>query len=417
MSETAQTLSSPDNLLQSDLLLRVLGGDAMQILRCGICMEFFDIPIVLPCGHTFCLHCLTEMCRHASRNCVLSPLKDLRIGCPNCRVLIYASPILERNVTCNFIIQSLLECLRVRKYGTPVTQGVNTEEVRLSGKKRALTDLELSRVTSDVDRLLTSLSRNSVLDNACLEVEEIRRQHLTQLQRETQRGADLASVRKRAHQGINRPQGPAQNIQLLQQQQQQHQLLLQQQQQFLQHLQPNPFGFLGLDALSSPLLTLTTPPGFSQAPPFTSQEVPQASQQNHPLFQQHHSNQQQQCYQASVAAAAAAAHHQQLQQQQQQNQQQHNHPFHHHHHHHHHHHQQQQQQQHQQHNIQQTLIGPKTSNTVTVLPLNRLLEVSGGGSGQSMNGNGDQRLDNDPAVMSYSVKAPASGQTSDVKSS
>ncbi|CAG5120169.1 unnamed protein product [Candidula unifasciata] len=179
MSEAAQIRPS-DSLLYSDQLFRVLGGDAMQILRCGICMEFFDVPIVLPCGHTFCLHCLTEMCKHASRNCVLSPLKDLRIGCPNCRVLIYVSPILERNVTCNFIIQSLIECLRSRAGGKRQNIGVNTDEVRVGSRIRTVNDLEMERVIKEVDRMTDALGKRNVIDNAYFEIDEIRRQYLAQ---------------------------------------------------------------------------------------------------------------------------------------------------------------------------------------------------------------------------------------------
>ena len=48
--------SSPGcSVLNSPSLRSLVGGECLQILRCGICMEFFNIPIVLPCGHTFCL--------------------------------------------------------------------------------------------------------------------------------------------------------------------------------------------------------------------------------------------------------------------------------------------------------------------------------------------------------------------------
>ncbi|GFO21229.1 hypothetical protein PoB_004773400 [Plakobranchus ocellatus] len=238
MSNTSsnQPTDKGGSLLQSEVLFRTFGGDAMQALRCGICMEFFEVPIVLPCGHTFCLHCLTEMCKHAIQTSVTCPLQDLRIGCPQCRVLIYASPILDRNVTCNFVIQSLIECLRVKtvegrllmllgdeedgddddnddaddnddhdntsnggddllmmkmmrmnnaaagsscdENDDKQTKGVNTDEARVGSKIRLVGDIEMDRIIQDVDRLNEALGKRSVLDMAYFEVDQIRRQHL-----------------------------------------------------------------------------------------------------------------------------------------------------------------------------------------------------------------------------------------------
>ena len=43
-------------------------------LKCSICLEFYFDPRVLPCLHTFCLHCLEPL------------VKDGTISCPQCRV-------------------------------------------------------------------------------------------------------------------------------------------------------------------------------------------------------------------------------------------------------------------------------------------------------------------------------------------
>ena len=43
-------------------------------LKCSICLEFYFDPHVLPCLHTFCLHCLEPL------------VKDGTISCPQCRV-------------------------------------------------------------------------------------------------------------------------------------------------------------------------------------------------------------------------------------------------------------------------------------------------------------------------------------------
>ena len=73
-------------------------------------------------------------------------------------------------------IYLLLYCLLVCISQT--TKCVNTEELRLTGRTRALSDEEINYVTEEVDRLVTSLGRKSVLDIACLEVDEIRQEHL-----------------------------------------------------------------------------------------------------------------------------------------------------------------------------------------------------------------------------------------------
>lgn len=165
------------SVLYSQALRSLMGGECLQILRCSICMEFFNIPIVLPCGHTFCLQCLTEMCRHATQNRAQNPLKDLLIGCPNCRVQIFAKPILERNVTCNFIIQSLIDMLRNRR--TPISNDacVNTDRSVVGTPVRSVNPEVLCGVLKDVDRLTSTLASRSIVDDAFFEIESLRRQY------------------------------------------------------------------------------------------------------------------------------------------------------------------------------------------------------------------------------------------------
>lgn len=179
LNGSSQTGEKDGSLLQSDAFHRIFGGDAMQALRCGICMEFFEVPIVLPCGHTFCLHCLTELCRQAMQTTTPTcPIQETRIGCPHCRVLIYASPILDRNVTCNFVIQSLIESLKERKAESRLNKAVNTDEARIGTKIRLVGDLEIDRIVQEVDRLSDAIGKRSVLDMAYFEVDQIRREHL-----------------------------------------------------------------------------------------------------------------------------------------------------------------------------------------------------------------------------------------------
>ncbi|GFR94823.1 hypothetical protein ElyMa_006259100 [Elysia marginata] len=183
LNGSSHAVEKESSLLQSETLFRICGGDFMQALRCGICMEFFEVPIVLPCGHTFCLHCLTELCRQAMQTTIPTcSVQEARIGCPNCKVLIYASPILDRNVTCNFVIQSVIENLKGRKLETRVNKAVNTDEARVGSKIRLVGDLELERISQEVDRLSEAIGKRSVLDLAYFEVDQIRRQHLLKTQ-------------------------------------------------------------------------------------------------------------------------------------------------------------------------------------------------------------------------------------------
>ncbi|XP_070193161.1 uncharacterized protein [Littorina saxatilis] len=167
------------SVLNSPSLRSLVGGECLQILRCGICMEFFNIPIVLPCGHTFCLQCLTEMCKHATRPRGPNPVvTEVLIGCPNCRVQIFATPILQRNVTCNFIIQSLVDMLRNRKVPVQKHVSINTERSLIGPPVRAVSEEALCGVLQDLDRLSASLQHRSVVDDAFFEIENIRRLHL-----------------------------------------------------------------------------------------------------------------------------------------------------------------------------------------------------------------------------------------------
>ena len=44
----------------------------MKDLECPICLEIFQLPIVLVCGHTFCRHCIQQQ-------------KINSCTCPTCR--------------------------------------------------------------------------------------------------------------------------------------------------------------------------------------------------------------------------------------------------------------------------------------------------------------------------------------------
>ncbi|XP_061433976.1 E3 ubiquitin-protein ligase TRIM11-like isoform X2 [Lethenteron reissneri] len=67
-------------------------------LTCSICLDTFDCPSTLSCGHSFCLQCLEDAWKEAGSYC-----------CPQCRKTFPQRPQLTRNVT----LANLIEQLRV----------------------------------------------------------------------------------------------------------------------------------------------------------------------------------------------------------------------------------------------------------------------------------------------------------------
>lgn len=47
--------------------------------RCPVCLDFLQEPVSVDCGHSFCLHCITEFCERAE------PATPGRYSCPQCR--------------------------------------------------------------------------------------------------------------------------------------------------------------------------------------------------------------------------------------------------------------------------------------------------------------------------------------------
>nr|XP_032834799.1 E3 ubiquitin/ISG15 ligase TRIM25-like [Petromyzon marinus] len=78
-------------------------------LTCSICLDTFDCPTTLSCGHSFCLYCLEDAWKEADSYC-----------CPQCRKTFPRRPQLTRNVT----IANLMEQLRVTETMAAAADGV-----------------------------------------------------------------------------------------------------------------------------------------------------------------------------------------------------------------------------------------------------------------------------------------------------
>ncbi|KAH7715402.1 RING finger protein nhl-1-like protein, partial [Aphelenchoides avenae] len=50
--------------------------DVIEACTCGVCLELFTDPRMLPCGHTYCQKCIEPLLEGAKQKCAL---------CPECR--------------------------------------------------------------------------------------------------------------------------------------------------------------------------------------------------------------------------------------------------------------------------------------------------------------------------------------------
>uniref|UniRef100_A0A3P9DQ86 RING-type domain-containing protein n=1 Tax=Maylandia zebra TaxID=106582 RepID=A0A3P9DQ86_9CICH len=83
-------------------------------LLCPVCLSVFTKPVSIPCGHNFCMNCITEY---------WSTLSVLQ--CPLCKEMFYTRPLLRVNPQCWF--QSLCKCTVYKIWGK--LQSAETEEV------------------------------------------------------------------------------------------------------------------------------------------------------------------------------------------------------------------------------------------------------------------------------------------------
>uniref|UniRef100_A0A8C4TJL8 E3 ubiquitin/ISG15 ligase TRIM25-like n=1 Tax=Erpetoichthys calabaricus TaxID=27687 RepID=A0A8C4TJL8_ERPCA len=79
---------------------------------CSLCLDTLTDPVSIPCGHNFCLKCLTDCWD-----------KSQEFSCPQCRKLFNLSPPLRRNTVPNEIVEKLkktgLSSSPFQKYAGP----------------------------------------------------------------------------------------------------------------------------------------------------------------------------------------------------------------------------------------------------------------------------------------------------------
>ena len=101
--------------------IKTLLDNLHEEVSCSVCMTTFTEPKILPCLHTFCLHCLNGILRTSGRHDI--------IPCPECRreVQVPSSGNLK-DLPTNFRINSLLDVLAIKECHTAGVKCANCDK-------------------------------------------------------------------------------------------------------------------------------------------------------------------------------------------------------------------------------------------------------------------------------------------------
>lgn len=88
-------------------------------------MDYFCIPYMLQCGHSFCFSCL-ESWTVSQEDSIISGLID-EMSCPNCRTIISQIPVMNRALR-----QVLEQSTNCQEEGILPMEDVDSYSVRLS---------------------------------------------------------------------------------------------------------------------------------------------------------------------------------------------------------------------------------------------------------------------------------------------
>uniref|UniRef100_A0A8C4T323 E3 ubiquitin/ISG15 ligase TRIM25-like n=1 Tax=Erpetoichthys calabaricus TaxID=27687 RepID=A0A8C4T323_ERPCA len=87
-------------------------GELLDEFTCSICLDTLTDPVTIPCGHNFCLKCITDYWDHSQE-----------FFCPQCRQNFRTRPALQRNTLLNEVIEKLkktgLSAPPSKNYGGP----------------------------------------------------------------------------------------------------------------------------------------------------------------------------------------------------------------------------------------------------------------------------------------------------------
>lgn len=111
-------------------LVQKLDGE----LICGICLEFFKTPLLLPCGHNFCRECVLGIIENCNSFSIISLAPPTSFNCPVCQAVVplgqgYGGYSNIDNLLVNRALESIVtlyrECAPVDIFDAPWLRGMD----------------------------------------------------------------------------------------------------------------------------------------------------------------------------------------------------------------------------------------------------------------------------------------------------
>ncbi|KAG9350367.1 hypothetical protein JZ751_026722 [Albula glossodonta] len=124
-------------------------------LSCVICLERFNVPVTIPCGHTFCQECITQHWDTKAEG-------GMEIQCPICNEKFNPRPILKRNVSLSLLTETAAHCTETRG-AIPEGLKKKSEEVE---KHMENTETGITELTENIAKAKVSLQQTSQWVNA-----------------------------------------------------------------------------------------------------------------------------------------------------------------------------------------------------------------------------------------------------------
>ena len=140
--------------------IKTLLNNLHEEVSCSVCMTTFTDPKMLPCLHSFCLHCLTGILRTSGRHDV--------VACPECRreSKVPSSGNLK-DLPTNFRINSLLDVLAIKECNRQVQKSdrINSDRPVRVGLTRIDSDHEKENIKLEKAETFTYLKAKVPVNN------------------------------------------------------------------------------------------------------------------------------------------------------------------------------------------------------------------------------------------------------------